>query len=159
MSKKKNYKIQLPQGIESNLNISIPANAYITRRECPVIGLTYCDILDKNYGFKNLHNAAKKRTDIDFYSELKKFLDYASKSNSITEFISMFQSHNSGKNSDKISKQKVSELQENYGIEVGNLIHLHCKAGGKGSFVLHGFVLRNVFEIVWFDPEHKLHKT
>ena len=63
-----------------------------------------------------------------------------------------------GKNVDDKSVAMMRKIQRDYNVETTSMIHIHCHLHGKGEFVLHGFVIRNCFEIVWFDPSHELHK-
>ena len=117
------------------------------------IGITYLD--RKKYGLKDLFAVAKGNRQCldDFYQ----FLDSAREKNDIGEFITEFVSHNRANNQDALSKNKVKALQQDYQLEVDHLIHLHCKRGGKGKFVVHGFQIGDIFEIVWLDSEHNVH--
>lgn len=74
----------------------------------------------------------------------------------IQKVIEIYHSRYHLKNNDETSREIVKQLKEK-GIDATDLVHLHCKANGKGKFVLHGFILDNVFEIVLLDPEHELH--
>lgn len=117
------------------------------------IGITY---LDKNkYGLKDLFDTA--RGNKQCLVEFQEFLTSVREENDIGVFISEFISHNCANNSDKLSVNKTKQLQNDYNLEVDHLIHLHCKRNGKGKFVVHGFQIDNVFEIVWLDTGHKIH--
>lgn len=117
------------------------------------IGITYLD--RKNYGFKDLFKVVKGER--GYLDDLNSFILQARRLNDIGEFIQKFSSHNKQKNEDEQSKNKIKNLQEKYKLEVDHLIHLHCKGGGNGEFVIHGFQIDNAFEIVWFDPKHEIH--
>jgi len=117
------------------------------------IGVTYLD--RKKYGLQNLFNAS--RGNKQYIQDLNRFILRARQLNDIGEFIRIFASHIRTSNDDDASKAKVQRLQEKYNLEVDHLIHLHCKGGGNGEFVIHGFQIDNVFEIVWFDPKHEVH--
>ena len=117
------------------------------------IGITY---LDRNrYGFKDLFNASRGNS--SYIQDLNGFILRARQLNDIGEFIKTFASHIRTVNDDELSKAKIQRLQEKYNLEVDHLIHVHCKSGGKGEFVVHGFQIDNVFEIVWLDPKHDVH--
>ena len=117
------------------------------------IGITY---LDKNkYGLKDLFDTA--RGNKQCLVEFQEFLVSARKENDIGVFISEFISHNRANNRDDLSVKKIKQLQYDYNLEVEHLIHLHCKRGGNGEFVIHGFQIDNVFEIVWLDTKHEVH--
>lgn len=78
--------------------------------------------------------------------------------NNINELVRLYGSKIYTKNTDKISKQIVKSLSDDFPtVDCDELIHIHCKKGGKGKFVLHGFVHDNIFEIVLIDPCHDLH--
>ena len=75
----------------------------------------------------------------------------------VSELKKNHASHHKFKNTDKKSKNKLDEIKKNYGIDTSDMFHLHCGLHGKGKFVLHGFFLRNCFEIVWLDTKHEVH--
>jgi hypothetical protein len=127
----------------------------VVRIERPVIGVTY---LNKNtYGIKNLFDASKGKG--EYIVELYSFLEEARNCESISDLIATYASHNKIKNTDDKSMTMIDFLRKEYGVEADHFIHLHCKRGGKGTFVLHGFQYRNVFEIVFLDPKHQLHPS
>jgi hypothetical protein len=127
----------------------------VVKMERPVIGVTY---LSKNtYGIKNLFDAS--RGNGEYIVELCSFLEEARNCESISDLITTYASHNKMKNTDDKSMTMIGLLKKEYGVEADHFIHLHCKRGGKGTFVLHGFQCRNVFEIVFLDPKHQLHPT
>ena len=117
------------------------------------IGITYLD--SDKYGIKELFKVAKGEK--KYLDDLMGFIEKAREINDIGEVIATFVSHNRGTNDDKQSKKKVESLKTDYKIEVDHLIHLHCKIGGNGEFVIHGFQVDNIFEIVWLDPKHDVH--
>lgn len=119
------------------------------------IGITYLD--ETKYGFQHLFTAA--RGNKQYVQDLNDFISNARKLNDIGKFIEKFASHKKAKNDDVLSSKKVQQLQNDYNLEVDHLIHLHCKAGGNGEFVIHGFQIDNAFEIVWLDPKHDVHEN
>ena len=122
----------------------------------PVVSITFCDIMSKEYGLKGLLKSEKK-SDRDLLKELDDFLIKARQYDNIEELVSAHISHNHGKNEDKKSKDKLKHINNAHNVDAKCMIHLHTKTGGNGKFVFHGFVVNNVFEIVWIDPFHKLH--
>lgn len=119
------------------------------------IGITYLDT-DK-YGLKDLYRSARGKS--KYIDDFNSFIIKAREMDDIGDVIKNFSSHIKGKNDDITSKKKIEDLNKKYNIEVDHLIHLHCFIGGKGEFVIHGFQVDNIFEIVWLDPEHKVHKV
>lgn len=126
--------------------------------KAPIISMTYMDMFG-TYGLKEFSKIAKALNgQRNLYKEIDGFLNKAREYNNITDLISAHISHNGGKNKDAASRKKAKEISERYNVEALDFIHLHCCSGGTGEFVFHGFVLKNRFEIVWIDPQHKLHK-
>lgn len=155
MSKNKICSVNIPKANSKDKSI-IP---HIPKPKRPVIGITYLQVGNKNYGLKALSNADRSRSDRDIYSELEDFIKRASMLDSIETVVKTYHSRNKLKNNDEYSKDIVTLLKESYNVDATDLIHLHCKANGKGEFVLHGFILENVFEIVLIDPLHNLHSS
>lgn len=118
------------------------------------IGITYLDI--SSYGLDDLFKIC--RGNRSYLKDLNDFIKSSREIDELGAFISKFISRNGSNNKDDRSISKVAELNQQYNIEVDHLIHLHCKAGGKGEFVIHGFQIDNVFEIVWLDPKHEIHR-
>lgn len=140
-------------------NNKIPEPKIDTKKDKPVIGMSFLQITNNRFGLKELNDVAKRRKDRDVYRELETFVKCASKMASIESVIERYHSRYSSKNKDKESQKMITLLKKEYDIDATDLIHMHCKANGKGEFVLHGFIRRNVFEIVWIDPEHTLHSV
>lgn len=129
----------------------------LTKQKNPVIGITYLQANNKEYGLKAIVNKEKKHSQ-SAIKPLHDFLVKARQYKTIEELITNHISHNRGKNCDKESKQMIGEIRRQYNVAAEEMIHIHCLRGGKGEFVLHGFVIENRFEIVWFDPDHKHYK-
>nr|DAV02256.1 MAG TPA: hypothetical protein [Caudoviricetes sp.] len=146
----------LPNNPKGNkiLSIDIPVN----EEKRAVIGITYLNLASNNYNLKHLaevHN--KQRGNKDVFKDLECFIGNVNKEKmTIQKVIEIYHSRYHLKNNDETSREIVKQLKEK-GIDATDLVHLHCKANGKGKFVLHGFILDNVFEIVLLDPEHELH--
>ena len=155
MAKNKIYNVNIPKSNSKGKII----DAHIPKSKRPVIGITYLQVNNKNYGLKALSDTAKSRSDRNVYSELDEFIKNSAKLPSIEAVVEMYHSHNKLKNSDDYSRDIVKLLEKEYNVDATDLIHLHCKANGKGEFVLHGFILENVFEIVLIDPLHKIHSS
>lgn len=145
---KKNPKLYSPQKSNNEKLYSEKRKSTGVR-----IGITYLD--HKHYGLQHLFRVC--RGNRQYLSDFEEFLYKAKQINNFDLLIKTFGSHKKLCNEDKRSKDKVKNLQEEYNLEVDNLIHLHCKGGGSGEFVLHGFQIDNVFEIVWLDPTHDIH--
>lgn len=155
MGKNKLYSVNIPKpGSKDKLT-----QPNIPKPKRPVIGITYLQVCNKDYGLKALSDTAKMRSDRNIYNELNEFIATSSKLSSIEKVVEMYHSRQKLKNDDEYSKYIVKLLKENYNVDATDLIHLHCKANGKGEFVLHGFILENVFEIVLIDPLHKIHSS
>lgn len=117
----------------------------------PCIGITFLE--KNNFGIKHLFKECKKS--INVLEQFYNFLNQARHYDSIGELIKDYISHNHSKNCDEKSKNKMKELETKFNLEAIDIIHLHCAKGGKGSFVLHGFQIGNIFEIIWIDPSHE----
>lgn len=154
----KKYKIPIPT-LPNNpsgrkiLDINKPKD-----EKRAVIGITYLNFAKNDYDMKALAETHKKQKgERNVFGELESFIGKVNEEKmSIEELIELFHSRYKLKSNDKVSQEIVSLLREK-GIDASDFVHLHCKANGKGKFVLHGFILDNVFEIVLFDPDHKLH--
>ena len=125
----------------------------------PVIGITYLDITNNNYGFKGFHKTAQGIHDRNLYDEFGAFVRDAAKQKSISDVVTKYCSSFSLKNKDDKSIRLLQKIKKEYDVDATDIVHLHCKPGGSGKFVLHGFILRNVFEIVMIDPNHEVHKS
>lgn len=155
MGKNKLYSVNIPKpGSKDKLT-----QPNIPKPKRPVIGITYLQVCNKDYGLKALSDTAKMRSDRNIYSELNEFITASSKLPSIENVVELYHSRKRLKNDDEYSKYIVKLLKGNYNVDATDLIHLHCKANGKGEFVLHGFILENVFEVVLIDPLHKIHSS
>lgn len=155
MGKNKFYSVSIPKS--NNKDKIIAPN--IPKSKRPVIGITYLQVCNKDYGLKALSEADKSRSDRNIYNELNEFITTSSTLSSIEEVVKKYHSRNKLKNNDGYSKDIVDSLKKNYNVDATDLIHLHCKANGKGELVLHGFILENVFEIVLIDPLHQIHSS
>lgn len=155
MGKNTLYSVNIPKSNNKDKII----DPHIPKSKRPVIGITYLQIGNKNYGLKSLSDAVKSRSDRAIYSELEDFIKDAAKLASIEKVVEKYHSHHKLKNDDKYSKDIVNLLKKDYNVDATDLTHLHCKANGKGEFVLHGFILENVFEIVLIDPLHQIHSS
>lgn len=120
--------------------------------EKPSISITY---LDNHHDFKHFFSIAKGNA--EYIRVLQDFLKKARCYSNIDELISNHKPHHRIKNSDDKSVEKMKQIQSDFNIETRDMIHLHCCRGGSGSFVLHGFRIKNRFEIVWLDPTHDIH--
>ena len=139
-------------------NASMLAHVNIPPQEKPVVGITYLEIEIGSYSLKELAGTARaQRGARNIYKELADFLEAARGCDSIQQLIGDFTSRNGLKNKDKASQKKMAHIQKMYHVDTTEMVHLHCKRNGKGAFVLHGFIIRNRFEIVWLDPLHKVH--
>lgn len=127
------------------------------KQPTPVIGITYLQADDKKYGINALLKKEKAKNGLTIKT-LQDFLVKVRHYKTIDELISNHISHIKGKNVDDKSVAMMRKIQRDYNVETTSMIHIHCHLHGKGEFVLHGFVIRNCFEIVWFDPSHELHK-
>ena len=83
----------------------------------------------------------------------------AAKQKSISDVVTKYCSSSSLKNRDDKSIRLLQKIKKEYDVDATDIVHLHCKPGGSGKFVLHGFILRNVFEIVIIDPNHEILKS
>ena len=131
----------------------------IPKSDRPVIGISFLQIDDKNYGLEHLakeHNKQKGNRDV--FNELSKFIKQSSKMGSIEEVINHFKPKHRIKNSDDKSVKMINKIGKEYNIETSDIIHLHTNGNGSGQFVLHGFRIYNVFEIVFIDPNHEMHR-
>lgn len=149
----KHNRIPQPPKAKSGTDL-VPVD--IPKGRKPVIGITYFDATHNTYGLKNLAKCQKGNRDI--YKELHEFLKTVAKMSTIDEVVKKFHSNHKTKNTDKYSRQAIDSIKKKFNVEVGEMIHLHCKGNGKGEFVLHGFILYNIFEIVWMDPNHEHYK-
>lgn len=123
----------------------------------PTISVTYLEAKG-NYGIEKLACVHKKqRGTRDVIKEFDDFLDKARKYKNIEELLSAHKPKIKMKNSDITSVKKMMALQKKYNIDTSDMIHIHCKGGGNGPFVIHGFRQSNNLEIVWLDPEHEVH--
>lgn len=120
----------------------------------PRIGLTF--ITPDDYCLNCLH---KKQTKGHYaptlFDELQSFIDGFRKIDSVSNAITRYISHIKGKNSDKASVEMIKALNAKFDLQIDSIIHLHSKAGGKGEFVIHGFLEDDTFEILWLDPHHE----
>lgn len=119
----------------------------------PVVGITY---LDNSYNFTDLFKIARGNN--RKIKEFEGFLEKARHYTTLTDLIDAHKPHKGCKNEDDKSKQKMNDIQKKYNVETKDMFHLHCCRNGNGEFVIHGFRINNCFEIVWLDPEHKIHK-
>ncbi len=120
----------------------------------PCVGITY---LDKNrFGLKDFFKAVKddKQKRKDFEEFLEAVRGYKNRDEVIENHCPRVL-----KNKDKDSQSKIKAIKNKYNIDATDMVHLHCKRQGKGEFVLHGFWLENIFEVVWLDCNHDLHKV
>ena len=124
----------------------------------PSISMTYMCVRE-DYGLKYLVEKNKKHANKNILKELDSFLEKARQYCTIEELISAHISRNKGRNSDQFSISKMRELQAKYNLPIGEegMIHIHTKSGGNGEFVIHGFQVKNCFEIIWLDPLHEIH--
>lgn len=122
----------------------------------PHVGITY---LDKNkYGLSDFVKVV--RGDKNYLTALEAFLEKCRQYESMTELVKNHQPHGkSAKNEDDVSETKINAIATLYNIETGEMYHLHILRDGKGEFVIHGFIIDNVFEIVWLDCKHEVHKS
>ena len=121
----------------------------------PCVGITY---LDKNrYGLKHLFKAVKD--DSKTMNVLEEFLETVRGYNSRDELIANHCPKTKFKNCDKESEPKIKAIRSRYNVDATDTVHLHCKRNGKGEFVLHGFWLKHIFEVVRFDCKHDVHKV
>ena len=127
-------------------------NPAIASEPKPVIGLTY---LDNSFNLTELFKVS--RGNGRKIKEFESFLVKARQYKTLSELIDSHKPHNGFKNGDEKSKKKMKEIRRIYNIETDDMFHLHCCRDGNGEFVIHGFRINNCFEIVWLDPEHKIH--
>lgn len=121
--------------------------------EPPAIGITY---LQSKYGLKNFFKKCKKSTAcVDVFEE---FIDNFRNLKDIDTALAKYSGAVS-KSKDADSQKILDVIRKKHNIDTSDMIHVHCKPGGKGAFVLHGFRIRNRFEIVWIDPDHAVHKV
>lgn len=126
----------------------------IPKSEPPIISITYLE--KSKYDLEHLFKC--NQGDKKYVKIFQDFLDKVKQYKSISELFRKHGSHINFKNLDSKSNEKAKKLRENYNLDVHELIHLHCCAGGTGEFVLHGFTISNRFEIVWIDPKHEIHQ-
>lgn len=122
----------------------------------PEISITYLEISTGEYSLKGFYKISKKNPDV--YKDLSDFMVRARKYKNIQELLDNHCPKNGLKAKDKTSQQKMKEIKKLYNVDTSDMCHIHLKPNGKGAFVLHGFILHNCFEVVWLDPEHKIHK-
>lgn len=122
----------------------------------PEISITYLEISTGDYSLKGLQKISQKAPDL--YKDLSVFMDRVRKYKNIQELLDNHCPKNGLKAKDPKSQRKMSEIKKHYNVDTSDMCHIHLKPGGKGAFVLHGFILRNCFEVVWLDPQHKIHK-
>lgn len=128
----------------------------IPKQSPPVIGISYLQVKHHKFGLKSFFENTKR--DGDIYKAFYDFLKQVSLLNNVNELLKSYGSHINTKNTDSISKEIVKIMETDFPkIECDELVHIHCKQGGKGKFVLHGFIHGNTFEIVLLDPYHELH--
>ena len=131
-------------------------NVTIPKPRKQQIGISYLQVNHSAFGLKRLAQAETEHHDA--YDILERFLSEVNDLASLNDLLQQYGSHKYGKNTDKFSKAILSMMKEKYsGVDCSELMHIHCKRGGKGAFVLHGFTHDNCFEIVLFDPDHELH--
>ena len=149
MSKNKLTNVKLPKSTLVNIDPNK------TKEKKPHIGITY---LDKNhYGFQHFINCVKG--DKRYLHDLESFIEKCRRYESLTALIESHQPHGKGKkNADAKSIRKLEQIKNDYNIEPAEMIHLHALTKGNGEFVLHGFTIQNIFEIVWLDCKHEVHK-
>lgn len=144
------------------INDNIPEPFYQIDRgkieqKSPVIGITYLQADDNKYGLKAVFKKEKEQKG-SAIKILNDFLVKAKQYETIDKLVSAHISHKKAKNCDAKSISMMKKIQRDFNVETADMIHIHCKPGGKGEFVLHGFVIHNCFEIVWFDPKHEIHR-
>ena len=150
---KNNGKLPISPHIKSNTAKIIEISQNDIKDVKPCVGITY---LDKNkfglkHFFKSVKDDSQKRRDFE------EFLEAVRKYKNRDEVI---ENHHPKilKNNDKDSQVKINAIKNKYNVDATDMIHLHCKRQGKGEFVLHGFWLGHIFEIVWLDCNHDHHK-
>ncbi|MGL4588627.1 MAG: hypothetical protein ACRCUP_00085 [Mycoplasmatales bacterium] len=118
----------------------------------PIISFTY--LTQSSYGFDYLLKEASKSSR-EKLRILEKFCHDFNKEESIEEAIRVYSSHSGEYRQIKIKNFFGNRIE--FPMEHGNIRHLHlCKGTDKGRFVVFGFQIANRFEIIAFDPEHKL---
>ncbi len=144
--------------LKSRRIVDIQPSSVESKKIKPSISLTYMDV-DKKYGLQYLCDAHKShRGDRNILKELDDFLVKVRKYSSIEELVERHKPKDKMKNKDKASLDRFKKIQKDYDIETSDMVHIHCCGGGSGQFVLHGFISRNCFEVVWIDPLHEVHK-
>ena len=135
----------------------VPVSASDVKGEKPCIGVTYLKA-DHEDGLKGLAEKARKHKGTrQLYKELDQFLELVRQYKSIEDLTDRHCPKNGLKSLDEASRDRVQRIQEKYNIETGAPCHIHCKGNGGGAFVLHGFIVRNRFEILCIDPLHQQH--
>ena len=152
------------------INVSIPKSnngnnnklydiKHVNDYRSPCIGFTYLDV-NTEFGLKGLFKQYKSQLgNRNLFKELDEFLLAARNYKNIEELITNHISHNKAKSNDEKTRKKANSIKREYNIETCNIIHIHCKRGGNGEFVLHGFVIQNCFEVLFIDPMHSFIKS
>lgn len=122
----------------------------------PEISITYLEISTGEYSLKSFYKKCKQNSDL--YKDLSEFTERVKKYKNIQELLEKHCPKNGLKAKDKISHKKMEDIKRKYNVDTSDMCHIHLKPNGKGAFVIHGFILRNCFEVVWLDPEHSVHK-
>jgi hypothetical protein len=147
------------KNLHQNIKItSVNPNNYDNFK--PKIGIT-CICCDGKYSLKNFIKSCKefKKCERDLLNELQNFIDEFRSENTISDAIKNHISPKSGKNDDKDSVKQAEYIRKQLKRECDSLLHIHTKRGGKHKFSIHGFQDKDVFEIVWLDPEHEKFKV
>lgn len=155
MSKNKT-RIPPPRTNSSEGNILTDINIPEDNRK-PEISITYLEISSGEFSLKAFNKKCNKNS--QFYEELAEFTERVKKYNNIQDLLDVHCPKNGLKAKDKNSHRKMEEIKRKYNVETSDMCHIHLKPNGKGAFVIHGFVLKNCFEIVWIDPEHRRHDS
>lgn len=112
--------------------------------------------------FKELGKKFKKHNWV--FDELQKFLYEADQCLNIEAMIGMYTSRNGSKidRSNNFVNRILKKFMEVYpndkGIVSKNLIHIHTRRNGTGSFVIFGVHYENTFYVLGFDPLHEFEK-
>lgn len=138
-------------------NIPDPDEEKYKEKRKPCIGFTYVDFKG-NYGVRELFKKCKKGKSDVILGQLEEFSESIKKFNTLQELIDKYKPKDGPKAKDKESSKKIDELRSKYNVEADYMLHIHLKGNGKGPFVLHGFTIANIFEVVWIDPDHKKHE-
>lgn len=154
MAKNKS-RIPSPQTVRSEgksiIRVEIPKN-----QDRPSVSITYLEITSGEYSLKSFGKKCQRESRL--YAELAEFTERAKSYANIQELLDNHCPRNGLKSKDEFSRRKMNEIKRKYNVDTSEMYHIHLKPNGKGAFVIHGFTLKNCFEVVWLDPEHKIHK-